>query len=110
MPLSDLCAPLDHCQDLDGRLLLRRAFYGPQLVFDPGPLPLEAVTARGAGMARLVRLLAAAIPSGRARRIDGAGHAAPFDAPEAFAQVIADAAGLVSRDDVGPIGLATLTR
>ena len=62
------------------------------------------------GMARLVRLLAAAIPNGRARRIDGAGHAAPFDAPEAFAQVIADAAGLVSRDDVRPIGLATLTR
>ena len=50
MPLSDLCAPLDHCQDLDGRLLLRRAFYGPQLVFDPGPLPLGAVTARGASL------------------------------------------------------------
>ena len=42
-------------------------------------------------MARLVRLLAAAIPASRAQRIEGAGHAAPFDAPENFVQVIADA-------------------
>ena len=31
-------------------------------------------------MARLVRSLAAAIPTARTHRIDGAGHAAPFDA------------------------------
>lgn len=42
-------------------------------------------------MARLVRLLAAAIPAAKAQRIDGAGHAAAFDAPENFVQVIADA-------------------
>ena len=42
-------------------------------------------------MARLVRSLAAAIPTGRAHQIDGAGHAAPFDATENFVQVIADA-------------------
>jgi pimeloyl-ACP methyl ester carboxylesterase len=42
-------------------------------------------------MARLVRLLAAAIPSARAHRIEGAGHAAPFDATAAFVQLIADA-------------------
>ena len=41
-------------------------------------------------VARLVRLLAAAIPTARAHRIEGAGHAAPFDAPENFGQVIAD--------------------
>jgi pimeloyl-ACP methyl ester carboxylesterase/quinol monooxygenase YgiN len=42
-------------------------------------------------MARLVRLLASAIPTATTRRIDGAGHAAPFDATENFVQVIADA-------------------
>jgi pimeloyl-ACP methyl ester carboxylesterase len=42
-------------------------------------------------MARLVRLLAAAIPTARTHRIDGAGHAAPFDTTENFVQVIADA-------------------
>jgi pimeloyl-ACP methyl ester carboxylesterase len=39
-----------------------------------------------------VRSLAAAMPGGIARRIDGAGHAAPFDATANFVQVIADAA------------------
>jgi hypothetical protein len=41
-------------------------------------------------MFRLVRSLASAIPNARTRRIDGAGHAAPFDAPMSFVQVIAD--------------------
>jgi pimeloyl-ACP methyl ester carboxylesterase len=42
-------------------------------------------------MSRLVKSLAAAIPTAETRRIDGAGHAAPFDATENFVQVIADA-------------------
>jgi pimeloyl-ACP methyl ester carboxylesterase len=42
-------------------------------------------------MSRLVRLLAAAIPTARTHRIDGAGHAAPFDATANFVQVIVDA-------------------
>jgi 3-oxoadipate enol-lactonase len=42
-------------------------------------------------MARLVKLLAAAIPTARTQRIEGAGHAAPFDATDNFVQVIADA-------------------
>lgn len=42
-------------------------------------------------MARLVLALSAAIPTARTQRIEGAGHAAPFDAPAAFAQLIADA-------------------
>jgi 3-oxoadipate enol-lactonase len=46
-------------------------------------------------MARLVRLLAAAIPTARTRQIDEAGHAAPFDATENFVQVIADAVNSV---------------
>ena len=41
-------------------------------------------------MFRLVRLLAAAIPTARTHRIDGAGHAAPFDATTNFVQLIAD--------------------
>ena len=45
-------------------------------------------------MARLVRLLAAAIPTARTQRIEGAGHAAPFDATGNFVRVIADTAAL----------------
>ena len=42
-------------------------------------------------MKRLVRSLAAAIPTATTREISGAGHAAPFDATTNFVQVIADA-------------------
>jgi pimeloyl-ACP methyl ester carboxylesterase len=42
-------------------------------------------------MVGLVRSLAAAIPTATTRPVEGAGHAAPFDAPTAFARVIADA-------------------
>jgi pimeloyl-ACP methyl ester carboxylesterase len=41
-------------------------------------------------MARLVRSLASAIPTARAQPIEGAGHAAPFDATANFVQLIAD--------------------
>lgn len=44
------------------------------------------------GMARLVRSLAAAIPAALLRRIEGAGHAAPFDAERGFVQLVAEAA------------------
>ena len=40
-------------------------------------------------MFRLVRSLAAAIPKARTHRIEGAGHAAPFDATANFVQLIA---------------------
>ena len=43
-----------------------------------------------ASMARLVKALAAAIPTAETRRIEGAGHAAPFDATGNFVQLIAD--------------------
>ena len=46
-------------------------------------------------MVQLVRSVAAAIPGARAHRIEGAGHAAPFDAPANFVQVIADAVASV---------------
>lgn len=42
----------------------------------------------------LVRSLAAAIPTATTRRIEGAGHAAPFDAPANFVQLIADSIAL----------------
>jgi 3-oxoadipate enol-lactonase len=42
------------------------------------------------GMFRLVRSLAAVIPTARAHRIEGAGHAAPFDATTNFVRLIAD--------------------
>jgi predicted ester cyclase len=42
------------------------------------------------GMSRLVRSLAAAIPTARTYRIEGAGHAAPFDATTNFVRLIAD--------------------
>ena len=41
-------------------------------------------------MVRLARSLAAAIPTARTQRIEGAGHAAPFDATTNFVQLIAD--------------------
>src|SRR5512132_2120462 len=39
---------------------------------------------------RCTRSLAAAIPTARTHRIEGAGHAAPFDATSTFVQLIAD--------------------
>jgi len=42
-------------------------------------------------MFRLTRLLASAIPTARTHQIEGSGHAAAFDAPANFVQVIADA-------------------
>ncbi len=41
-------------------------------------------------MVGLVQSLAAAVPTATTRRIDGAGHAAPFDATTNFVQLIAD--------------------
>ena len=47
-------------------------------------------------MIRDVRALAAAIPTATTQRIDGAGHAAPFDAPANFVKLIADSISLES--------------
>jgi pimeloyl-ACP methyl ester carboxylesterase len=49
-------------------------------------------------MARLVSLLAAAIPTGQVHRIEGSGHAAPFDATAAFVQLIADTQATTTHD------------
>jgi pimeloyl-ACP methyl ester carboxylesterase len=42
-------------------------------------------------MARVTRSLAAAVPTSEVLSIEGAGHAAPFDAPANFVEVIAEA-------------------
>lgn len=57
-------------------------------------------------MARLVRSLASAIPTASVLQIDGAGHAAPFDASVNFADAIADAARSSSQDSALGVGLS----
>jgi 3-oxoadipate enol-lactonase len=47
----------------------------------------------------LVRSLAAAIPTATTRQIDGAGHAAPFDATASFVRLIADSITATDRGD-----------
>jgi pimeloyl-ACP methyl ester carboxylesterase len=49
-------------------------------------------------MFRCITSLASAIPTARTHRIEGAGHAAPFDAPANFVQAIADAIPVRRRD------------
>jgi 3-oxoadipate enol-lactonase len=49
-------------------------------------------------MFRLTRSLAAAIPTARTHEIEGAGHAAPFDATTNFVQLIADTIAASDRD------------
>jgi pimeloyl-ACP methyl ester carboxylesterase len=59
-----------------------------------GTVEVPVVCSYGArsptSMAGLVRSLAAAIPTARTQRIEGAGHALAFDAPANFMQLIAD--------------------
>jgi len=68
---------------------------------DLGTVKVPIVCSYGArspsGMRALVRSLAAAIPTASIRGIDGAGHAAPFDAPTNFVQLIAEVTGGTTR-------------
>ena len=50
MAAADLCSPFDACDDLDGRVLLQRAAYGPPLVADNETLPFGALALRGAAV------------------------------------------------------------
>jgi 3-oxoadipate enol-lactonase len=56
-------------------------------------------------MVALVRSLASAIPTARTHRIEGAGHAAPFDATANFVQLIADT--ITSADSDSPQSCAS---
>src|SRR5262245_5532082 len=48
--MADPCAPLAPCNDLDGKLLIQRSVYGPQLAFDPGTVSLAGLSTRGAAL------------------------------------------------------------
>ena len=50
-------------------------------------------------MPRLVRSLAAAIPTASVHEIEGSGHAVPFDATTEFVQLIAEAVAFSSREE-----------
>jgi pimeloyl-ACP methyl ester carboxylesterase len=55
------------------------------------PVVLTCGTRSREPLRRVARSLAAAIPGARVHEIEGAGHAAAFDAPAGFARVIAEA-------------------
>lgn len=55
--MADPCAPLPPCNDLDGKLLVQRSVYGPQLAFDPGTVPLAGLSTRGAALRGVLDLL-----------------------------------------------------
>jgi hypothetical protein len=54
--MPDFCQPLKECGDLDGKLLLQRAVYGPQLAFDPGSISLGGASSRGSAIRPLVHV------------------------------------------------------
>jgi hypothetical protein len=54
--MPDFCEPMTSCTDLDGRLLLQRAVYGPQLAFDPGSLAFGGVASRGSALRPLLHI------------------------------------------------------
>ncbi|MFZ5624490.1 MAG: hypothetical protein ACOY71_08670 [Gemmatimonadota bacterium] len=54
--MADPCGPISPCTDLDGRLLLRRSVYGPQLAFDPGAVSLEGLPLQGAALRAVLDL------------------------------------------------------
>jgi pimeloyl-ACP methyl ester carboxylesterase len=56
---------------------------------------------------RLTRLLAEAIPTARTQQIEGAGHAAPFDATSNFVQLIADSISSSARVPSRPPSAST---
>jgi hypothetical protein len=55
--MADPCAPLAPCNDLDGKLLVQRSVYGPQLAFDPGTVSLAGLSTRGAALRGVLDLL-----------------------------------------------------
>src|SRR5437667_12496556 len=54
--MSDLCAPLVVCGDLDSSVLFQRSVYGPTLVSDTSSLPFGALALRGAAVRPYVDL------------------------------------------------------
>jgi hypothetical protein len=54
--MAQPCDPLTTCQDLDGKLLLQRAVYGPQLAFDPGITTVGGVSTAGSALRAMLHL------------------------------------------------------
>ena len=54
--LAQPCDPLTPCQDLDGKLLLQRAVYGPQLAFDPGVTTVGGASTAGSALRAMLHL------------------------------------------------------
>jgi pimeloyl-ACP methyl ester carboxylesterase len=77
---------------------------------DLGSIEVPVVCSYGSrspkAMLRLVDALAAAIPTARTSRIEGAGHAAPFDATTNFVQVIAGEIGSPRQEAYGKVRMA----
>jgi hypothetical protein len=54
--MADPCGPLAPCNDLDGKLLIGRSVYGPQLTFDPGSVSLAGLSTRGSALRAVLDL------------------------------------------------------
>lgn len=54
--MAQPCDPLTPCQDLDGKLLLQRAVYGPQLAFDPGVTTVGGASTAGSALRAMLHL------------------------------------------------------
>ena len=70
------------------------------------PVVCSCGTRSPKAMVRLVSSLAAAIPTARTCRIEGAGHAAPFDATTNFVQVVADAIRTSRQERCGKVRMS----
>ena len=62
-----------------------------RLRIKPNPSVESSMRRSAPAIVRVTRTLARVIPGAALRQIEGAGHAAPFDAPAAFAKAISDA-------------------
>ena len=75
----------------DIRMAIGRYPSAKQLAALTSPVVCTCGSRSATTMLRVTQKLAAVIPTASFRQIEGAGHAAPFDAPVAFSKVIADA-------------------
>jgi 3-oxoadipate enol-lactonase len=75
----------------DIRMAIGRYPSAKELAAVTSPVVCTCGSRSATTMVRVTQKLASVIPTASFRQIEGAGHAAPFDAPVAFSKVIADA-------------------
>jgi pimeloyl-ACP methyl ester carboxylesterase len=75
----------------DIRMAIGRYPSAKELAAVTSPVVCTCGSRSATTMHRVTHKLAAVIPTASFRQLEGAGHAAPFDAPVAFSKVIADA-------------------